>query len=407
MLKRYKYAISALLFVMLLTACAQAVPTPEPVTLSFVHAEDNSGQYETWVQQFQEQHPYITVELSNRDAVPFETLATYDTFMFSQFEMLPLLQQQTVMNIAPLMEQDDEITPDMFYSGAMDVFNSEGKQWALPFGLNMLVMYYNRDVFDRYNAPYPQMGWTWNDFLDRATVVNHPADVFGYALHYNDQFAIFEPVTIIYQYGGRIFDSLQNPTRATLNEAANIEAMTFYASLIHRHSVAPLLEEVAQMGRPYPWRGVLEGRFAMWTGMYGDRGGIAWPTAWKMNWGMVPLPRQQHAATLGMVEGLFVSAQTQHPDECWLWIKFLSTQMPNALMPARRSLAQSAEYEQRVGSEVAVTARAAVEEAILVNPNLLGFEKALGAMQQAFEAIRNGDATAEQALDAAQAQGEF
>jgi len=327
--------------------------------------------------------------------------------MLSQFELAYLLQQGGVMNLAAFVEQDDDIMPDMFYAGAIDVFSSEGKQWAIPFGLDMLVMYYNRDLFAQRNVPYPQVGWTWNDFLDRATVVNHPPDVFAYGLHYNNEFAVYEPITFIYQFGGRIFDSLQSPTRAMFNEDATIEAMTFYASLIHQHGVAPMSEEITRLGRPYPWRAVLQGQVAMWTGMYGERGGLTWPMEWDMNWDVVPLPRQQQAATLGLVEGVFISQTSAHPDKRWLWIKFLSEQMPQSLMSARRSLLQSAEYEQRVGNEVALTARVAVEEAIMVNPDLLGFEKALGAMQKAFEAIRKGDVTPAEALDAAQQQSDF
>ena len=271
-----------------------------------------------------------------------------------------------------------------------------------------MMMYYNKDLFDRYGTTYPQLGWTWGDFLDSAIAVNNPSNgVFGYALQYEGDSAVYEPLMLIYQHGGLIFDSLQTPTRATLDDPLNIEAMEFYASLIYDHQVAPAPDDPLLRQRPYPWRGVLEGRFAMWMLTLADRGGERWGWRWNMNWGVVPLPRDQHAASMGMVDGFFISSQTAHPDECWLWIKFLSQQMPYFLMPARRSMAESGGYESQAGAEVAVAARAAVEEAILVNPELLGFETALSAMQQAFQAIRAGEVTPAEALDAAQQQSGF
>lgn len=161
-----------------------------------------------------------------------------------------------------------------------------------------------------------------------------------------------------------------------------------------------------QVGRPYPWRPILEQRFAMWTLMLSDRGGITWPMEWEMNWGLVPLPQDAAPATMASAEGLFISSKTEHPDACWLWVTFLSQQMSPNQMPARRSLAESSTWEQAVGYDVAVAARSALDGAILVNPDIMGFESALNAMMQAFTAIRGGDVEPETALvDAQEASG--
>ena len=70
---------------------------------------------------------------------------------------------------------------------------------------------------------------------------------------------------------------------------------------------------------------------------------------------------------------------------------YLSQQMPPNQMPARRSLMESNAWEQQVGYDVAVAARTALDGAILVNPDIMGFETALNAMMQAFTAIRSGE----------------
>jgi ABC-type glycerol-3-phosphate transport system substrate-binding protein len=391
-----------------LSGCIRGAPTPDPVTISFAYpAYRDAGQYEALVQQFQERYSYITVELTSMRLLTPATLEGHDVFVASQFELPQYLDQQAILSLTSFVEQATDLNADDFYPGALDVFRSQGKLWGLPTGIDMMVMYYNADIFDQYNVPYPELGWTWDDFEALAGATSHPPDVYGYALHYEGQFAVFEPVMFIYQHGGRVFDSLQNPTRATLNEPLNIEAMAWYADLIYAEDIAPMPEEVSRLGRPYPWRAVLDGRFALWSTMYSDRGGQRWPQSWEMNWGMVPLPRDRNAATLGMVDGVMISSDSEHPDAAWLWAQFLSEQMPPFRMPARRSLAESRVYEDQVGAEVAFTARAAVEDAVLVNPELWGFDSAVDAMVLAFEAIRQGEATPQIALDEAQQQSGF
>ena len=71
-------------------------------------------------------------------------------------------------------------------------------------------------------------------------------------------------------------------------------------------------------------------------------------------------------------------------------------------VPRRRSLAESPAWEQVVGYDVAVAARTSLEGAMLVNPELMGFEAALNAMVEAFSAVRIGDVTPETALMNAQ-----
>lgn len=45
-------------------------------------------------------------------------------------------------------------------------------------------MYYNKDLFDQRHVPYPQNGWTWDDFLAAAQAVSDPeSGIYGYAYH--------------------------------------------------------------------------------------------------------------------------------------------------------------------------------------------------------------------------------
>jgi ABC-type glycerol-3-phosphate transport system substrate-binding protein len=47
-------------------------------------------------------------------------------------------------------------------------------------------------LFDRYGVAYPQIRWTWNDFLDVALALRSPDnDIFGYAPTNSEEAAHF------------------------------------------------------------------------------------------------------------------------------------------------------------------------------------------------------------------------
>ncbi|MEJ5311523.1 MAG: sugar ABC transporter substrate-binding protein [Anaerolineae bacterium] len=393
------------LFLLVLAGCATPIPTPEPVTIKFPHYERDAAYYTTLAEQFKARYPNITVELVQVNWRNPGQVTENDVFMVEQLALPQLVQQGTILDLSPLIEQDNTFDKNVYYPGALETFQYEGKTWGIPSNINMLLMYYNKDLFDQYVVPYPTVGWTWDDFLERAEDITDPNNgVFGYAIQHDNEIAIMEPILFIYQHGGQLFDNWQNPTTITLNDPLNIEAMQWYANLIHAYGVAPSRKQGPDSVQYYPYGGVIQNKYAMWIGMLSDQGGVTWPTRWQMRWGVAPLPRDREAFTLATVNGFVISKNTQHPEACWKWIMFLNEQMPTLNMPARRALAESGEFTKLVGAEVAEAARAAVGDAVLISPTLLGFEQAMEVLGTAFTAIRDGQTSAEAALNAAQEQ---
>ncbi|MCZ8514694.1 extracellular solute-binding protein [Paenibacillus filicis] len=46
--------------------------------------------------------------------------------------------------------------------------SGDGKLSALPISGNVVMMYYNKDIFDRFSVPYPKDGMTWDEVYDLA-----------------------------------------------------------------------------------------------------------------------------------------------------------------------------------------------------------------------------------------------
>ena len=144
----------------------------------------------------------------------------------------------------------------------------------------------------------------------------------------------------------------------------------------------------------------------MWMGWFSERGGLAWPVSWPMQWGMVQLPRDANSFTGGLVEGYFISAGSNHPQACWELISYLSHQLPYSSFPVRRSIAESDVYSSRVGNQVAAVGRASLQDALLLSPEAFAGSDALEIFAKAIDDVVQRRATAEEAMGAAQQKAE-
>jgi len=387
----------------LLSGCSLVAPTPEPVTITFAHPSVDSEYYQTLAEMFQKEHPYITVELQPQTSYDFGWIdvGEADTFVHSQFALGELLEENLILDLTPFMDEDKDFKPDDFYPGTLSMFSRDGKTWGVPAGADTMVMFYNQDLFDAYGVGYPQIGWTWDDFLGIAARISEPdRGVFGYGPNY----AVFDPLLFVYQGGGRIFDDLQNPTRTTFDEPTNIEALEWFVDLIYEYNVAPSPDQIREAYGSTGGlaSGIIGGKIGMWTGMLADRRGEANAAKEPVRWGMVTLPRGKQTATLTTISAYFISSESESPDACWEWISFISQHQPQRQTPVRRSQLESTAYEQQVGGDVAAVARASMENSLLLSPRLVEFEQALGIFQQAVEAIITLRATPEEAMVRAQ-----
>ncbi len=388
-----------------LASCATKTPTPEPVTISFAFPNQDSDYYQKLVQKFNQTYPHITVSLQPKrwDMLGGLGAGDADVFVSSQFAQSWLKEQNNILNLTPLIEQDSTFNTADFYPGALQLYTSEGKTWGVPGSVDIMIMFYNQDLFDQRSLPYPTIGWTWDDFLAATVALRDPnTNVFGYMPFYGP----FDVLTFIYQHGGRIFDDLAYPTRTTFDDPLTVEALEWYVRLLYDYNVTPTPEQSGMMfGSADQMRRAIQlGQVGIWSELLSQR---------DQNWmrdmrvGMVPLPVDQQSTTLTLIHGYFVSSRTSHPDACWQWISFLSQQLPNRQVPVRKSMLQSSDYAQQAGNEVARVARASMENALLLSPELARYEEALELFTQALERISRRQATPLEAMTLAQQQSKF
>jgi ABC-type glycerol-3-phosphate transport system substrate-binding protein len=407
-----RLACLLLLCVVLLTPLLGCAPrAPEPVVITFACPREDATYYEALRSEFAQACPEVTVELLPLSPQLIENLnATDADVLATQAYLRGWLERGGLVSLDGWVEQDKAFDLDDIYPGLADLYRRDGQLWAIPIGVDFTVTYYNRELCDHYQVPYPQPGWTWDDFVDAAVQLRDPAlDVYGYC----PAPSLLEPILFAYQHGGRLVDEGHDPPRLAFDDPLVIEALEWYDALTDMYHVAPTRELARQAftgdSTQAFYRGVEAGKVALWTDSYSARGGGegAWSEPWPFAWGMTTLPREQEAATMAITEALAISMRSEHPEACWQWISFVSRQVPNRLAPARRSLAKSSVYEEQVGVEIAAVVNAALDDAVLITPDLLGFRRELwGTWRAAMEEMLSGRATAREAMEWAQQQVE-
>ena len=395
----------ATVLVLFACACGRATPTPPAATIRFACADEDLGYYDQLAHTFAEQHPGVTVTVVPKRPAALTAIdpRECDAFIVSD-SSAPRLAQGGVASLESWLGEHTAAVKAEFYSAALSAFVRSGKTWAVPTGVDPVVMFYNKTLFDARGVPYPAPGWTWDDFLQSARRLRSAgAGVYGYAAGvWPDEALLF-----VLQHGGNIVDDWQNPTRATFDDPATVEAMEWYAELMYRHDVSPNPDEARAFfggGRQAAYNGVLQGKVGMWMGPYSSRTALDAHEP-KIDYGVVPLPADRQAVTLAQVEGVAVSAEARNAAICWEWALFLSRQVPRRLAPARRALLESEQYAAKVGAEAAGAAREAMSHALVLpaQPSEL-YSQAKSLWSRAVSNVASGRYGAYGALQEAQRQ---
>ncbi len=71
---------------------------------------------------------------------------------------------------------DKEIDAELYNNALFALQDDDGHVWGVPRELNSIAIYYNKDIFDERNVPYPTEDWTWDDLLRLAKELTFDRD---------------------------------------------------------------------------------------------------------------------------------------------------------------------------------------------------------------------------------------
>ncbi len=359
--KSWIRTITCLLVVILLAVSCRQAEEAEPtlavpagavvVQWSIWGGSEHLALYEQTVEMFEAEHPGIVVQLvtvaSFTDYLTkLQTLLAAGTppdVISLGNEWFPaFMSKGAFADLTPLIQSDPDLDLDDYIPRTLEVLTRDSKLYALPMNFSVDALYYNVDAFDEAGVPYPDETWTWETLLDAARKLT-VRDENGRVIRYGWTDSGLNMWPWIWQNGGQLFDNERSPTRSTLTDSAVVEAVQFYYDLSLKHGVAPNVAELQQT----PQRELfVAGRVAM---NYDNPGAqLPFEKIVDFRWDVAMMPMGKERVT-GMAEnGYALSATTQHPQEAWTLIKFLSGPEASQViigaggaMPCLKSLAES------------------------------------------------------------------
>ncbi|MCC8074654.1 MAG: sugar ABC transporter substrate-binding protein [Clostridiales bacterium] len=137
------------------------------------------------------------------------------------------MENDVLLNLDDYIAADDDIDMANYYDGIVDLYNSDGVQYAVPKDHDTIALLYNKAIFDEYGIDYPTDDWSWDDVLAAATAITEAgtADgVYGFAMNTsNNQDGWYN---LIYGYGGEVVTEDHTDTTIDSDESkAGMEMM--------------------------------------------------------------------------------------------------------------------------------------------------------------------------------------
>jgi multiple sugar transport system substrate-binding protein len=277
---REKTLLAVLIIGMALTACkggSERTPASEPtadveikgeqVTILFAVDDYERLHYKGLIQAFEEANPGLhvrlvsfgeTLGLGSGDAWPKPEIAWQRLTSASDVINSPApseaAQQGLVRDLTPLIEADPTFQPQDFYPGTLESMQWDGGAWSLPTVMAFHLISFDKAAFDQASVAYPEPGWTWDDFLDkaRALTLRQGGEVTRWG------FVQPWPLLPFFIKGrvGSLVDMSTDPPTPRFDRPEVIQAVRWHTNLYLEEGVTPFLTDVKTL--------IEGGHAAMW-----------------------------------------------------------------------------------------------------------------------------------------------
>ncbi|REJ17415.1 MAG: sugar ABC transporter substrate-binding protein [Paenibacillaceae bacterium] len=337
-------AVLLLLTVMLAAGgCGRPVPDrpdgagKERVTITYATwgSPNERAAHERIVRKFMERYPQIEVVYRHIPEDYVKVLTTLyagnqapDVYMLYKHTAVQWAEQGKLYDLRPLLEADPELGESSFIPNAV-MRGDGGSVIGIKATEESFALYYNAELFRKAGLEPPptraEDAWSWDEFVaaaKRLTIDSAGRDAFH---------PDFDPDAIV-QYGVRINTwmwhlmvpsnnaSIIAPdgTGMNLDDPDVIDAVQRLADLMYVHHVAP--NPLQEKHLPQPALALESGMVAMnldgqWIQL--DLGAAG------ADYGVGVLPRIKSSHTIQFGEPLVMAATTRHPQEAWLFFKWL------------------------------------------------------------------------------------
>lgn len=310
---------------------ASGETSKEEVTLKMAcwGSENDIKTYEERAALVHEKYPEITLEVM---AIPNDGYDTKVQTMIASGDAPDIIQVGEASNsyaskgvLVDLTKLSEAAGLDLAkrFGTATSTYTWQNTLYAMPDRGGAMIVYYNKDMFDKAGVSYPTKDWTWKDLLEAAQKLTITKD--GVVEQYGFAAGGWWPwwMSFMYQNGGSILDS--NLEKVTVNSPENVEAINFYTDLVHKYKVAPSADDYSRFGlkdgQPDPL--FAQGHCAINITGFWNVGSLE--SVEGLNWDMAPMWKNKVGATFSFGSGLAIPKGGKNVDAAFRAIEFLTS----------------------------------------------------------------------------------
>lgn len=158
-------------------------------------------------------HYYSGIRKSDYDEWLSEQILsgkTPDVFLIPENRFAMLVKNGILKNLTSVIALDGSIKRWEYFGPSWDAGEFQGRQYALPYQANYMLMAVNMTLLKNHNLDMPARDWTWNDFYDLCTKTG----MYGYTWQ-----------DAVYSNGVQLFD--ESGTKSFLSDPRTVEAVRF------------------------------------------------------------------------------------------------------------------------------------------------------------------------------------
>lgn len=145
------------------------------------------------------------------------------------------MENDQLLDLTDKIAASDKIDLKNYYEGIVKLYQSDGKQYAIPKDIDTIALWYNKTIFDEMGVEYPNDKWTWDDFAAAAKKLTND-DHWGYAIAPgNNQEGYYNT---IYSYGGYVISD--DKKKSGMDDPQTIAAVKLFTDMIAEGSCPDL-----------------------------------------------------------------------------------------------------------------------------------------------------------------------
>ncbi len=375
-----------------------------PVTLTWFMWSGSTAEVNAWnydATLVTKKYPWIHIKFETTDWNDYWTKFQSEAASSSLPDIISLQSGRTAGYTSSFLSLNDYIKNNNFDISSFDpsiikALTSGGSLRALPYDFGPDLVFYNKDLFDKYHVAYPAANWTYNDFLSTAQKLTSGNNYGFIATSYPDGWLPFA--------ASAGANYLTPDGKLDLNNDQLTNAFQNYAKLVYQYHVSPMVT-VPQATNTGPlWSAgnigmTIDGPWSL----------INYKNTVKFKFGIARIPAQSvGSVSLVAGSGFGISANSQHADDAFRAISVLTGPDAEQYLATQGRAFSARTAQQQYWYTNAVPGTEEVLSAALKNAvpetSTANWNEAATLLTQYCLTVMNGQQTAKKVFDNIQTQ---